>query len=640
MKIYSCLLIAILAFIKTEAGVYTIQVPTRVEETGKHFLVADLHSLDTTVAKPVILIQTPYNRLLYRLAGKLPPQAGGLGFKYDLEDYHVVIIDWRGFYGSKDAAVSGYDRGLDGYDAVEWIAAQNWCNGKIGTCGGSALGQVQFQTARHNPPHLVCAVPAIKDYKTLYTNYYYGCVFRKEHVESLEKLGFVTTNAILAVNQYNKLWQKVEDSSDYSDEFHVPMLLISGWFDHYPSDVHRAFYDIRRNSDGAVRNLHKLIFGPWTHSGVGQEEQGDLLFPEAKGTADEATMKFFERYLLGVENNWEQEPVIKYFMMGANEWRTCNNWYDVKQGTIKYWLHPSGALRTEPVTVAETAPDTIVYDPRKPSPTDGGSRFNPFDTTVRTGPVDIRSTVESRKDILIYQTDVLTENLELTGGAVVHLWLSSDRTDTDIAVRLCDVYPDGRSIILTQAIQRMRYRKDPMVPGLLAPGEPSVVEVGLEQMAHTFKAGHRMKIILSGSDYPMFDINLNNGGDLYKPGDTLVATNLVLRNSVYESYITLPTAKPVSVENESRNTSYSWATVAGNPATDDILIRFGEPVAEHVDVSIYDLQGKMVIQNNTCIVDPGSNSLRIPIPGLVPGIYILNIRSGVRTYSVMISAVR
>ena len=214
-----------------------ISIPTR---DGK-VLAADLYSTDTTVKRPTILVQTPYNKAFYRIAVNIPAQAGASMFPWDTANYNYVVLDWRGFNGSAGVAVTGYDRGLDGYDAVEWIATQPWSNQKVGTWGTSALGLIQFQMARHHPPHLVCAVPLAKDFKTKYTDFYYGGEYRKEHVESLESLGLASSALILARPTYDVTWKAIESGTDYADEIQIPMLSISGWYDHFPDDIFRAF---------------------------------------------------------------------------------------------------------------------------------------------------------------------------------------------------------------------------------------------------------------------------------------------------------------------------------------------------------------------------------------------------------------
>ncbi|MCZ7556866.1 MAG: CocE/NonD family hydrolase [Bacteroidia bacterium] len=304
-------------------------IPVRDGKTLK----ADLYIGGGIDRKPVILVQTPYNRLVYRVSlGRK-----GSNFPLDTSAYHYVFVDWRGFYGSAAAAVPGYDRGLDGYDIVEWLAAQPWCNGKIGTYGGSALGMIQFQTARHKPPHLVCAAPAIIDYRTEYSDYYCQGVLRYEHVQSLERLGFTSSALITSRPAENAVWDLIRNQSDYPEEIAVPLLMCSGWFDHYPADVLRAFADLRTRSDARVRSQHKLLMGPWTHSEVDLETQGDLRFPEAVDVFRDAALQFFAYHLLGAKNGWPLQPALRYFQMGENSWETADGW-DARPA-IPYTLH-------------------------------------------------------------------------------------------------------------------------------------------------------------------------------------------------------------------------------------------------------------------------------------------------------------
>ncbi|MFA5817267.1 MAG: CocE/NonD family hydrolase, partial [Bacteroidales bacterium] len=316
-----------------------IAIPMR---DGK-FLAADLYSIDTTMAKPVILIQTPYNKNRYRDRVGVP-EAGGSPFPYDSVNYTYVVVDWRGRFGSKDAEVPGYDLGLDGYDCVEWIVRQRWCNGKVGLWGSSALGQIQFLTAKHQPPHLVCAVPLVRDYKTNYEDYFYGGVYRKEHVESLALLGFVSTQLILSHPSEDLFWQILEMNSDYPESINVPMLLIGGWYDHFPDEVMRAFDELRTRSDPAVRQKHKLMIGPWLHMELGKLQQGGLEYPNAVSVHDSAAMQFFDYYLRGIQNGYEQQPVVRYYQMGSNGWQSTGDWNSLSTSIDTLYLHPGGLL--------------------------------------------------------------------------------------------------------------------------------------------------------------------------------------------------------------------------------------------------------------------------------------------------------
>ncbi len=190
-------------------------------------LAADIYVPNNCSNCPTILVQTPYNRLFYRLGLPL-----GIGLGIDTIDYNIVVVDWRGFYGSSSAFVPQSSGGEDGYDVVEWIAAQSWSDGQVGTWGPSALGKVQFQTAREQPPHLVCGVPLVAGPQTNYLEYYPGGALRTEYVEQLDGLGFGISSVVAANPFYSVLWQFTESGSFYPNEIEVPLFMIGGWYDH------------------------------------------------------------------------------------------------------------------------------------------------------------------------------------------------------------------------------------------------------------------------------------------------------------------------------------------------------------------------------------------------------------------------
>jgi uncharacterized protein len=564
-------------------------IPVRDGKT----LRADMYIGDGIGKKPVILVQTPYNRLLYRVSlGRK-----GSHFPLDTSAYHYVFVDWRGFYGSAAAAVAGYDRGLDGYDIVEWLAVQSFSNGKIATFGGSALGMIQFQTARHKPPHLVCAAPSIIDYRTEYSDYYCQGVLRHEHVQSLERLGFTSSDLITSRPVENALWDVIRNQSDYPEDIAIPLLMCSGWFDHYPADVLRAFADLRSRSDAGVRAQHKLIMGPWTHSEVDLEIQGDLRFPEAVDVYRDAALQFFAYHLLGAKNGWPLQPALRYFQMGENTWKTADSW-DSRPG-IPYilHLHSDGSMDEHMETAIGTR--SMPYDPRDPSPSFGGARFNPLDPTAIAGPLDISATVEARQDVLIFTSSELRSDIRTAGPAQVTVTLSSNRTDTDVSVRLCDVYPDGSSIILGDGIRRLRFRGGTRSEVLMQPGTPYTTTVTLPDFAHTFLPGHRIRVVLASSNWPRFDRNLNNGGTMYSAGDTLLAENTLHFGPGYKAELRLELSSPLS--------SIQSTTVPANigilhlypqplnPSGELLQIDLA-PASSAASVSILDALGRQVCQ--------------------------------------------
>lgn len=634
-----------------QARYYPIQIPTRDGKT----LAADLYASDTTVAKPTILVQTPYNKNYYRLAVNIPAEAGGSPFPYDSVHYNVVVLDWRGFFGSKDANVSGYDRGLDGYDAVEWIAARSWCNGKVGTWGLSALGQIQFLTAKQHPPHLLCSVPLVKDYKTKYSDFYCGGDYREEHVESLEQLGLASTAVILSHPTNDLTWSVVEKANDYPDSIAVPMLLITGWFDHFPDDVIRAYQDLRERSAPEVRERHKLIVGPWTHSGIGKSKQGILEFPDAVGFSDSMALAFFDYYLRGVANGYPQGGPIWYYIMGTTPdwtvqpWNTTNIWPPLGTGVQGYTLWPSRYPLSDS-NLVNGVRDTIRFDPRDPSPTYGGARLAPFASPpVADGPQDQREVVESRGDVLSYYAFPIFSDAVpvLLGSIKVTLYVSSDRTDSDIGVRLCDVYPDGRSVLLAQTIKRLRFRNGlrPQDTAAMPPGVPQRVTIDLQNIAILSGGnGHRLRLDVTSSNFPQFAINPNTGGPLYTPGDSLVATNVLHFGGQYQANVSATVRYlPAGVEQgpAGADRAEGFRVIGSNMVADVARLGFTLASAADVAVDIFDLRGERVTSLADARLEAGPHEVSwAPDVSLPAGVYVARLRVGARTATQRLLLVR
>jgi uncharacterized protein len=600
---------------------YPIEIPMRDGEV----LAADYYTIDSTIAKPVILIQTPYNKAPYRLGVLFPGTIAGTGIPFDSSRYNYVFVDWRGRFASIGAVKPGVaiKIGEDGYDAVEWIATQKWCNGKVGTWGPSALGQVQFATAKEKPPHLVCCVPLVKDYKTKYHDYFYGGVLRREHVEALETLNFTSLSTILANYRYNITWQFVENNSDYPEEFEVPMLLISGWYDHFPDGIIRAFHDMKDRSNVTVRNRHKLIFGPWIHGACVGEDQGILKYPNAASTAPDAALRFFDYHLLGAKNGWPLEPVVRYYQLGDNEWRETEDWYKLAKQDRYFYLNSGGVLsETAPLSSSSAS---FVYNPRNPSPSIGSSRFTPGVNDTPIGPQD-QAEVEARDDNLIFSTSVLENDLEVTGAVKVELYFSSDRTDTDIAVRLCDVYPDGRSIIITDAIRRLRFRNSYTTEELMTAHEVYPVTVELQNLAITIKKGHRLRIIITSSDYPRFDLNTNTGLEMYVPGgDTLIATNSIHVGAATASRIVLPGPASTGVHTTADALPKQMhLSVYPNPAYAESLVQVQSSHNSFARLTVYDMMGRQRKQLFDGHLRRGISTFALA--ELEPGSYIITLR--------------
>ncbi|HEY1046934.1 MAG TPA: CocE/NonD family hydrolase, partial [Bacteroidia bacterium] len=509
-------------------------------------LAADIYIPKGMTSGPVILIQTPYNRQASRLTG-LPM---GIGTKVDSSKFIFVVTDWRGFYGSKKAAYIGSpDRGTDGYSTVEWIANQSWSNGKVGTWGPSALGKVQYQTAQKRPPHLVCICPLVAGPQFEYQEYFPNGVLRTEYVEQLDQLGFGLTASLMAHPYYDATWTYAETLNHYTDSLQVPVLMIGGWYDHNVELMLDCFKGMINGPSSNVKDKHKLVMGPWVHGGhgaakVGTSLQGQLSYPNAEDVNDSMALKFFDFYLRQVSNSWNSLPVVTYYQMGENKWLSSNTWPPTGISNTDYYMNKSGLLsKVSPSSNNDTL--CFTYDPTKPSPTIGGCTLR---NDLDQGPYDQSVSVENKGDILVFTSDVLTSPLTIKGNVVVNLKVSSDQLDTDFDVRLTDVYPDGKSMLLNDACFRMRFRNGftKALEAMMTPGTVYNCNIELPATCITFAVGHRFRIDISSSNYPKYNRNMNNGANMY-PGnstDSLLnpntAFNTVYVNSVNASKVVLP----------------------------------------------------------------------------------------------------
>lgn len=514
-----------------------------VARDGKR-LAIDIYLPDTTNGKtyPTILIQTPYNKAWYRLGLPL-----GYGAGNDTSSFAFVVMDWRCFYGSAGACIASPERGEDGYDAVEWIASQTWSNGRVGTWGPSALGRIQFLTAKENPPHLTCIAPVVAGPQYEYQEYFPGGCARDEYIEQLDGLGFGMSAILYANPYYNTLWSFAEALNNYPASVHVPALMIGGWYDHNTRVMVEFFDTLSKYGDPLVRDEHKLLMGPWVHGGhgtaqVGTAYQGELNYPAADGWNDSMALRFFRYYLLDEDNGWDLEAKTTYFQMGEDIWQTCDYWPTNDVSEVSLYLHPSGNLLTD---IPTTAHDSIsfTYDPRDPSPTIGGTTLR---ADLDQGPYDQAPLVESRNDILVFTTPVLSADVVMKGSPSVHLFVSSDQPDTDFAVRLTDVYPDGRSMLVSDGIRRGRFRNsydyESADTSFFQLGKVYEIDVMLPPSSITFIAGHRIRLDITSSIYPKYNNNMNDGDSMYISGDTLIASNIVYIDQSRPSSLIIPVA--------------------------------------------------------------------------------------------------
>lgn len=486
---------------------------------------------------PVILLRSPYDR---RLGESIAQDAVRRG-------YAVVVQNTRGRFGSEGANLpfetDGWGKLRDGEDTVEWIIRQPWCNGRIGTWGGSALGITQYLlagtgTKKVAVQHITVGAPNPYDGVV-----YWGGVFRKAMCEDWLRISQFDPEALKIWTShptYDSYWRE-RDLTKRFRYVNCPAIHIGGWYDIFAQATIDAFLGYQTQGGPRARGKQKLVMGPWTH-GVFQDKAGDLTFRNGKKppTTAHDVWKWFEHYLKGADNGVDREPAVTYYVMGdvtdrrapGNEWRTADRWPPVPAKPTPFFLHSDRTL-----SVRKPAPSgtlSYTYDPKNPVPTVGGPRL-----TLPAGAKDQRA-IEGRADVLVFTSEPLREPLEVTGRVRLVLWASSDCPDTDFAAKLCDVYPDGRSINICEGIIRARFREGFTRERLLQPGKVYRFEVDLWSTSIVFNKGHRIRVHITSSNAPAFDPNPNTGEPFRASDRIRVAHNTVYTGGKYASHILLP----------------------------------------------------------------------------------------------------
>lgn len=582
-----------------------IMIPMRDGE----MLSADVYIPSGVDSCEIILIQTPYNKDLFELALPL-----GIGNNLNSQPYGFVIVDWRGFYGSSGASTANFERGEDGYDIIEWITQQTWHLDRVGTWGPSALGGVQYHTAREQHPNHTCAVPVVAHPEQAFETYFYGGCLEEARLNQLDALGYGLSPLVLANPYENTLWQFSANASWYPQDIAIPTLQIGGWYDHNITRMMDWYEACRDFAAAPIQDEQWLLVGPWVHGGngvafVGSSNQGELDYSNAAFVNNDMALDFFDYYLLDAANGWDQTDLITYYNMGEDIWMTSNNTrIDLPLNDILY-LSDNGLLSTVNDGTTET---TFASDPANPTPTIGGANLSDL---LDQGPYD-QNTLDARNDIITFQSGVLYADATISGKAIARLNISSDQPDCDIVVRMVDVYPDGRSMLINDGIQRVRFRNGYTQADetFMTAGQVYEIDVELPSTYYTWKSGHRIKIYISGNSAARWNVNLQDGGTMYQTGTGNIADITIHHDQTYSSYLNLPGSNSSLSLSEINTPNVS---VYPNPARDRITIEG----LEHSDYTLLNAQGKVVLTGtgntvNTTAVSPGWYLLHVEGNGI------------------------
>jgi putative CocE/NonD family hydrolase len=523
---------------------------------------------------PVLVERTPYDVVL-RLQEH--------GEYFATRGYAFVAQNVRGRFASEGEYRflddDGWGANRDGYDTVEWAAAQPWSTGEVGVLGGSYSGYTQYALAPTRPPHL----------RAMYVRQGplapYG-LFARGGAHQLRLLREWILRALLLAQLQHpsappgseavraRLEQALEEVESWCrhlplasfppaegladwylaqlahpedgphwwdrdaalklSDVAVPAVHLGGWFDPFLDATIRAFQGIRAPGQ-------RLLIGPWIHwaPGVDKRRVGELDFgPDADVDLNALRGRWFDHWLKGAANGAADGPPVRIFLMGANRWLDYEAWPPAGVVATALYLREGGgrdaaSLNNGRLTLAAPdaaeRPHSFVYDPAEPVPS--------LLTYPQQGPRDHRP-VEGR--LLTYTTDPLERDLTVVGPVGAVLYGLSTAPDTDWVVRLCDVWPDGRSLSVCDGILRARYRDSLERAELLRPGQVYRFEVDLWATAQVFAAGHRLRVQVTSSDFPRYDRNLNTGGPFGAEVRGRAAVNTVFHDAGRASHVVLP----------------------------------------------------------------------------------------------------
>jgi putative CocE/NonD family hydrolase len=540
---------------------------------------ADVYRPSSPGPFPALVRRTPYGNRLHDLAEEFNE-----AHFFASHGYIVVVQDVRGRYTS-DGEWS-FAEGPDGYDTIEWAASLDGSTGAVGTFGQSYGALVQYQAAALQPPHLRTCIPisgrvgtgpsngmvelawtlgyaiemAEDTYRRAGRHDEYE-VLRNQYVKDLDvrfsfprldalsdlpisvwvdRLGAAGSSLVAAIHTANKPFVE-RDPRSLIGRYTIPMLHIGSWYDAFAAETLNTYQGFRDHagSDLARRN-QAVVMGPWAHllpySLPTSGGTGDIDFGEdAAVFLLDAELEWFDHYLKGPGDGLPRPPV-RIFVMGENRWRDEPAWPLTRATTQTWYLHSGGAangldgdgtLSTEPPSTEQA--DRYRYDPNHPVISAGGHFI------VEGGVQDQRPN-ESRRDVLVYTSDVLSEDLELVGPVTMTLHASSSARDTDFFVTFVDVRPDGYAHNLLEAGVRARQRH-PGEISLLEPGEISTFELDLWNACHVVFAGHRLRVHITSSDFPRFDRNASTGAPIGTDTELHPADQAVYHDSDHPSSI-------------------------------------------------------------------------------------------------------
>ena len=533
---------------------------------------------------PVVLQRRPYNRI-----------TGLAGWEDWVRNGYVFIVqDTRGRYDSEGEFAPFTQEFNDTPDTIGWIRQQAWCNGKVGMMGPSYLAVVQTHgVAGGAGPVPDALLPTFMSGDAWQRGYYSAgplslflafwwlCFDVGSRTNNSDVLGIYDLDELFkrlpletldvscgaGLSRFWREWLAHPTDDEFwkgygihgqHARFTMPTLLVGGWYDYYPAQTISSWQKmVAAAKSPEIAANHKVLIGPWGHHhGLEPTPDGHRAVdfgPESGFDCHSIYRKWYDRVFKGIHpaDGLGDRP-IRLFVMGRNQWRDEDEWPLARTRYVNYYLHSAGRANTlagdGELSLAgpqTEAPDRYVYDPANPVPTRGGNHsigpWNEFyKDYIWCGPCDQRPN-EARQDVLVYTTEPLPSDLEVTGPVTLKLWAASSARDTDFVGRLVDVYPDGRAINITEGVVRARYRRgDGTHPELIEPDAVLEYTLDLQVTSNVFLKGHAIRLEVTSSNFPLWDRNLNTGENPHTSTAMQVARQVIWHDTTHPSHLVLP----------------------------------------------------------------------------------------------------
>lgn len=544
---------------------FDVRMPMR---DGVH-LSADIWMPAAPGRYPVILMRTPYVKANER--SHYPEQ----GVYFANHGYVLAVQDTRG-RGDSDGVYNFYFADLeDGYDSIEWLAAQPWSTGQVGMMGVSYVGAVQWMAARTHPPHLACIAPTasgtldgifnyqggalVMGWSIPWLNVVQGRIYQSPNAKGVDWDRVFKHRPLSTMDEafgrkiplYQKFlehpdwdpyWKRIQFGPDVFRQIDIPVLHVTGWFDADQATAMHMWRGMAQYSPAKEKQY--LLAGPWTHGQTfrgGETKLGEMEFSgDSVMDHKELHRAFFDHCLKGSKREFDF-PRARIYVTGENRWHDFEQYPPTAVRPSKLYLSSSGRANSFlgngelswDLPDADQTHDQFTFDPQHPVPSAMNGEDLPYD----------HRPIERRDDVLVYTSETLDEILTVVGRTWVELYAASDARDTDFTAKILDVYPDGRAIKLGPlpvGVIRARYRNALDQPELLTPGKVEHYRINLFDFAHSFQLGHRVRIEISSSAYPFIAPNQNTGNPVATDTDWKIAHQTIYHDGDYPSHVLLP----------------------------------------------------------------------------------------------------